>query len=97
MGMMRVNITLPEDDLIRIDAYCKEKRMSRSALLQLAATQYLDAVEAMPSVNKMLAAMASVVDETFRGEMPPDVAKSRIDAIQNTYTALTGKPIIPEK
>lgn len=96
MATIRVNVSLSSDVLSRIDSYCKDNGMPRSAFLQLSAVQYLDAVEAMPSVNKMLAAMAAVVDGTLKGEMSPDVAQNRLDSIQTTYTALTGKDI-PKK
>lgn len=90
---VRVNISFPRDVLGRIDAYCKKTGIPRSAFVQLASTQYLDAVDAMPSVNTMLNAMASVVDGTFRGELSPDMAKEQIAGIKRTYTALTGRKI----
>lgn len=93
MPSSRVTVTLAPDVLERIDSYCKSSGIPRSAFIQLAANQYLDAVEAMPSVNKMLAAMSAVVDGTLKGELSPDVAKKRIDAISESYKALTGKEI----
>lgn len=91
MAAKRVNVTISDDVLSRIDLYCHDSGIPRSAFMQLAAVQYLDAVEAMPSVNKMLVAMASVVDGTLNGELSPDVAKSRLDAIQSAYQVLIGK------
>lgn len=93
MASIRFNVTFTPDVMERVDSYCKKSGIPRSAFLQLAATQYLDAVEAMPNVNKMLAAMAAVVDETFKGELSPDMARTRIDAISESYRALTGKDI----
>lgn len=93
MASIRFNATFSPDVMERVDAYCKKSGIPRSAFLQLAASQYLDAVEAMPSVNKMLAAMAAVVDGSFKGEISPDAARARIDAISESYRALTGKEI----
>lgn len=93
MASVRFNVTFAPDVMERVDVYCKKSGIPRSAFLQLAATQYLNAVEAMPDVNKMLAAMSAVVDGTFKGELSPDVAKKRIDAISESYKALTGKEI----
>lgn len=93
MASERVNVTFNPDVLERINSYCKSSGIPRSAFLQMAASQYLDAVDAMPNVNKMLSAMAAVVDGTFSGEMPPDEARQRMDQISATYTALTGKVI----
>lgn len=90
---VRVNVSFSRDVLEKIDAYCKKTGVPRSAFLQLAANQYLSAVDAMPSVTTMLNAMASVVDGTLKGELPPDMAIKQIDGIKQTYLALTGKKI----
>lgn len=90
MASVRFNVTFSPDVFERVNSYCKSSGIPRSAFLQLAAGQYLDAVDAMPSVNKMLAA---IVDGTFKGEISPDVAKERLDAISASYKALTGNEI----
>lgn len=91
MASNRVNVTFSADVLERVDAYCKSTAIPRSAFLQLAATQYLDAVEAMPSFKKMLSAMSAVVDGTFNGDLCPSEAQIQLDAISASYKALTGK------
>lgn len=93
MASVRFNVTFSPDVFERVNSYCKASGIPRSAFLQLASSQYLDAVDAMPSVNKMLAAMSAIVDGTFKGEIPPDIAKERLDAISASYKALTGNEI----
>lgn len=93
MSVVRYNVSLSPDVAERINTYCASTRIQRSTFISLACTQYLDAVEAMPSVQKMLAAMSSVVDGTLKGELPPDEAKSQMDSISASYKLLTGKDL----
>lgn len=85
----KLSVTIREDLLDRMDEYADENGMTRSGLIAIAVTQYLNAVEAMPSVNKLLSAMAAVSDGVLKGEMTPDEANARMDAIQVTYEQLT--------
>ena len=88
----KLNITLREDLLERIDEYAEGNGMTRSGLLAIAATQYLNAVEAMPSVNKLLKSMAAVSEGVLKGEMSPRDAQAKLDAIQATYEELSKRP-----
>ena len=87
----KLNVTIREDLLERVDDYADENGMTRSGLIAMAVTQYLNAVEAMPSVNKLLNAMAAVSDGVLKGEMAPHEAEAKIAAIQSTYEELTKK------
>jgi len=87
----RVSLTVRSDLLERIDAFADGNGMTRSGFMSLAATQYLNAVEAMPSVNKMLNAMAAVTEGVLKGEIEPSTAKAKMAAIQSTYEELTKK------
>lgn len=93
MSVVRYNVSLSPDAADRINAYCASTGLQRSTFISMACMQYLDAVEAMPSVQKMLAAMSSVVDGTLKGELPPDEAKSQMDSISASYKLLTGKDL----
>lgn len=85
----KLNVTIREDLLERMDDYADNNGMTRSGLIAIAVTQYLNAVEAMPSVNKLLIAMAAVSDGVLKGEMSPSEAEARMSAIQSTYDQLT--------
>lgn len=87
----KLNVTIREDLLDRMDNYADDNGMTRSGLIAIAVTQYLNAAEAMPSVNKLLGAMAAVSEGVLRGEMPPSEAQARLAAIQATYEDLTKK------
>ena len=87
----KLNVTIREDLLERMDNYADENGMTRSGLIAISVTQYLNAVEAMPSVNKLLKSMAAVSAGVLKGEMDPQEAKARLAAIQLTYDELTKK------
>lgn len=87
----KLSVTIRSALLDRMDRYADENGMTRSGLIAIAVTQYLNAVEAMPSVNKMLNAMSAVTDGVLKGEMLPSEARARLDAIQSTYEQLTKK------
>lgn len=86
----KLNITLREDLLARMDDYAKANAMTRSGLIAIAVTQYLNAVEAMPSLNKLLASMAAVAEGTVKGELIPSEASAKLEEIQRTYDAIYG-------
>lgn len=87
----QVSITVRDDVLRRADAYADENGMTRSGLFVLALTQYLNSVEAMPSVNKLMATMAAVVEGTFQGEISPSEAEKRMEGIKTAYELLIDK------
>lgn len=57
--MKRVNITIDENLLNKIDSYSKKRYLSRSGFISLAISTYLDNVEKVPSFS-------SQVDEVRR-------------------------------
>lgn len=91
LSSKKLNVTIREDLLERMDIYANENGMTRSGLIAVAVTQYLNAVEAIPSVSKLLSAMAAVSEGVLKGEMPPHEAEARLAAIQATYEELTKK------
>lgn len=87
-GAKKLSVTIRTDLLDRMDSYAGNNGMTRSGLIAIAVTQYLNAVEAMPSVNKLLNAMAAVTDGVLKGELTPKDADARMAAIQATYEDL---------
>lgn len=87
----KLSFSMKSDLLERMDNYADENGLTRSGLIALAVTQYLNAVEAAPSVNKLLSAMAAVSDGVLRGDMSPVEARARLDAIKVTYDVLSSK------
>ncbi len=59
---MKVGITMDEALMKRVDAYADANYMSRSALLSLAVTQYLNAAEVTHAIQDMALCMRKIAD-----------------------------------
>ena len=59
---MKVGITLDDKLLARIDEYADANYMSRSGLLSLAATNYLNAADVSQAIKNMSIAMRKIAD-----------------------------------
>lgn len=86
---VKLNVTIREDLLERTDAFAENNGMTRSGLIAVALTNYLNAMDAMPSTKKLLNAMAAVSDGLLKGEMPMHEAKARMESIRSTYEELS--------
>lgn len=52
--MKRVQISLDDDVLSRMDTFTREKGLNRSSLITLATMSYIEAQEAMPDLQKQI-------------------------------------------
>lgn len=59
---MKVQITLDEELVSRIDKYADENYLSRSGFISLSATQYLNQVEVISAIKNMGLAMRKIAD-----------------------------------
>jgi len=85
MASVKLNITLAPELLERTDEYARRNSLTRSGLIALSLSQYLNAVESMPQVNKLLAGLGAVVDGSLRGDLTKEQAEARLAAIQSEY------------
>lgn len=59
---MKVQITLDDALMERLDAYADENYMTRSGLVSLAVTQYLNANDVTKAVKEMAVCMRKIAD-----------------------------------
>lgn len=59
---MKVNITLDDELMSRIDDYADRNYMSRSGLISLATTQYLNTNEMVLAISDMAVSMRKIAD-----------------------------------
>ena len=59
---MKVNVTLDDELMARIDDYADRNYMSRSGLVSLACTQFLQAADVTRAIQEMSAAMRRIAD-----------------------------------
>ena len=69
---MKINITVPDELLERVDNYCEENYLKRSTVFQLGVAQFVnqrEAVQAISSISmtlKKIAAEGKIDEETQR-------------------------------
>lgn len=59
---MKVNVTLDDKLMERVDAYANENYMSRSGLISFACTQFLNQNDAIRSIKEMGYLMKKIAD-----------------------------------
>ena len=74
--MAKVQITLDDKLLERVDSYADENYMSRSGLISLAATQYLNSQDTFRAVKDISLAMRKIADT---GSIDSDTMKQLED------------------
>lgn len=62
MAKIKINVTLDEDLLRRLDEYAEENYLNRSSLVSLATTQFLNAADVTKAVRDMAFAMRKIAD-----------------------------------
>ena len=60
--MAKVQITLDDELMKRVDTYADENYMSRSGLLSLAATQFLNAADVSRAIKDLSLAMQKIAE-----------------------------------
>lgn len=70
----RVNVTIDEKTLARIDLFADMNGMTRSSVLSIAANQYIGAMEQMPTLQNQLAELQTLIREF---QSPKNAKKSQ--------------------
>lgn len=91
MKYVKINITMPESLLQKVDGYAKKNAMTRSGLLQLAVNQYITAQEAMPSINNAFALMGSLAKRAADGEINSEAYDAELKALNESQAELKEK------
>lgn len=68
MKSVKINITMRDDLLERADRFAKNNAVTRSGLISLALSQYLDAVEKKPAVSDAIGHMGDLIKLALSGK-----------------------------
>lgn len=79
--MARIQISIDDDVLRRVDAFAKSFALSRSAFLSMAAVEYINAKENEPLIKSAFSSMAALLDATVKGELSQDEIRLRLDSL----------------
>lgn len=62
MAKVKINITLDDELMRRIDVYAEENYLNRSSLISLATTQFLNSADVVKAVKDMAFSMRKIAD-----------------------------------
>ena len=87
----KINVTLPEEFLLRMDTYATDKGLTRSGLIYVAVKQYLDAQELMPDVTEALRAFSKLADVAANMSMSKEEIMKEADNLQSRADGLESR------
>lgn len=88
VSMARIQVSMDDAVLQRIDEFAKKSALSRSAFLSMAAVDYIDAKEKAPLISGAFASMAQLLDARVKGEISQDEFQLRLDGMDRDLKEL---------
>lgn len=76
---MKVQITLDEELIKRIDNYADENYMSRSGLISFACTQFLNSADVSKAIKDMAFCMRKIADSADKGAVTDEMMQELED------------------
>ena len=86
MAKVKVNVTLDEDLLFRIDNYAEVNYLNRSSLVSLATTQFLNAADVSKAIVDLAFSVRKIADT---GSIDEETRK-KIEDFERISRSLTG-------
>lgn len=86
MAKIKVNVTLDEELMRRIDEYAEENYLNRSSLVSLATSQFLNAADVTKAIKDMAFAMRKIADN---GEID-DESRRQLEDFERLSRMLVG-------
>lgn len=84
---MKVQLSLDDKLMERVDAYADNNYMSRSGLISFATTQFLNQADVISAINEMSLAMRKIADKG----MVDDETRDQLEDFERICKMLTGK------
>ena len=86
MAKIKVNVTLDEELMRRVDEYAEENYLNRSSLVSLATTQFLNAADVTKAIRDMAFAMRKIANN---GEID-DESRRQLEDFERLSRMLVG-------
>lgn len=84
---MKVNVSLDDELMVRIDNYADNNYMSRSGFISLACTQYLNSMEVMSLIKEMAFNIRKIADT----QKIDDETKKQLESFELMAKMLVGQ------
>lgn len=85
---MKIGLSITEDLLARIDAYCEENFLTRSGFIAKVATDWLNAHEDLPKAKANLGDMLSAGGDFITGKISKEQFSDVLDQIERNTKAM---------
>ena len=86
--MARIQVSMDDDVLKRVEEFAKRAALSRSAFLSMAAVDYINAKEKAPLITSAFSSMAALLDARVKGEISQDEFQLRLDGLDQSVKEL---------
>lgn len=86
MGLIRVNMNVPEELLKRLDDYASSNYQTRSSVMCQACDQYLNAKQ----MQKLFADMSVTFEKLAKAENLDEETRKQLDELERMATLLSG-------
>lgn len=86
--MARIQISMDDSVLERVDCFAKAAGLSRSAFLSMAALDYIKAKEKAPIITSAFSQMAALLDAHVRGQISKDDLQLQLDGIDQSIKGI---------
>lgn len=86
--MVKVQITIKEELLKKVDEQAKRAGLSRSAFLSLTASDYISAKEKAPKLSEAFLEMAKLIDSRTKGDITKEEMDKQLDELGRSVNDL---------
>lgn len=86
MAKVKINVTLDEDLMRRVDEYAEENYLNRSSLISIATTQFLNSADVTKAVKDIALAIRKIADS---GTID-DETRKQLEDFERLSKMLTG-------
>ena len=88
MKSVKINISIRDDLLERADLYAEQNAVTRSGLISLALSQYLDAMQKKPVVADAFSHMGTLIKLAVSGKTDSPEYDAALKALEASQAAL---------
>lgn len=86
--MARIQISIDDEVLQKVDSFVKKSGLNRSAFLSMAALDYIAAKEKAPLITSAFSSMAVLLDSRVKGEISQEEFQRRLDSLDDAVKEL---------
>lgn len=80
--MAKIQISIEDESLMKIDQFAKSIGLNRSRFLQMAALEYIRAKDTAPKITEIFSKAASIVNDKVSGRLSAEDADAQLSFLE---------------